>query len=372
MKIMLKIIISLITGLILLSVTTFSVYALDENIDEYAQEFDFQKIADSVSDETAEILGEIGIDEISFDELFSVDLKKVIEVLFDISVRSFKTPVSFLIRGVGVLLLTSLCASFLKNSQTVTLVGGAILAVGVAVPVANMVTTAFSVLESLNAFTVSFAGVFCALVSSSGNVALGTSYASLAVFSDSLFSTLLSGISQPAVNAMCSLSFISCFDIYQFSARVSAIAKKIYIWFLGFIATFFSGIVTLKGVMGAGIDSLTARGVRFVVGRTVPVIGGAVSDSYSALVSGLSLIKNTVGVFGIITVLLTVLPSLLEVVAWVLVLSIVITISEFLDEKQCMGMLNILKDALTLLGVTVVFSTVIFVVSVGVVIAEGK
>ena len=344
------------------------VSALEENIDSYKEEFDFQSIADAIDGETAEILSEIGIDEISFEKLFSVSITKVFNVLFNITKRSLTAPLKFLVSAIGVLILTALFSSFLNSSQTVSVIGNSILALSVAVPVVNAVTTAFSVLETLNVFTTAFAGVFAMLVSASGKVALGTSYASLAVLSDTLFSALLTGISQPAVNGMCSLGFLSCFDLYKFSEKISATVKKLYITFLGFIGTFFSGIVTLKGVMGAGVDSLTSRGIRFVVGRTVPVVGGAVSDTYSALVSSLSLIKSTVGIFGIVTVVLTVLPSLLELVGWVFALSVVISVSELLGSDGCVGMLNIFKDALTLLGATTVFSAVIFIVSVGVVI----
>lgn len=343
-------------------------YAVEENIDEYAEEYDFESVVGSVSDETAELLAEIGMDDISFEKIFNVEVSKVFDVLFDMSKKALSEPLEFLVSGVGIIILTSLIASLVKSAETVWVIGASVLALTAAVPIAEMITTAFSVLETLFTFTTSFTGVFAALVSSSGNIALGTSYASLAVVSDTVFSALLFGVGQPAVNAMCALGFLSCFDIYSFSAKLSATVKKIYISFLGFVATLFSGIVTLKGVMGAGADSITSRGVRFVVGRSLPVVGGAVSETYSALVSSLSLIKNTVGVFGIATVVLTVLPSLMQILGWVAVLSLTVTVSEFLDSKISVEMLNILKDTLTLLGVTIVFSGVIFVVSVGVVI----
>ncbi len=361
---------SVFVFVLIFSFFSFSVTAdaLEENIDSYKEEFNFQSIADAVDSQTAEILSEMGIDEISFEKIFSVSFSKVFTVLFDITKRSLKEPMKFLVSAIGVLILSALFSSFFSSAQTVSVIGNSVLVLSMAVPLVNAVTTAFSVLETLNVFTTTFAGVFAMIVSASGKVALGTSYASLAVVSDTLFSALLTGVSQPAVNAMCSLGFLSCFDIYKFSEKISSMVKKIYIFFLGFIGTFFSGIVTLKGVMGAGVDSLTSRGIRFVVGRTVPVVGGAVSDTYSALVSSLSLIKSTVGIFGIVTVVLTVLPSLLELTGWVLALSIVISVSELLGSNDCTGIFNIFKDALTLLGATTVFSSVIFIVSVGVVI----
>lgn len=368
MKRILKKCILITVCLMSLFVLSVSANAIEENIDSYKEEFDFQSIADAIDTQTAEILSEIGIDEISFEKIFSVSFSKIFKVLFDVTKRSLTQPLKFLVSATGVLILTALFSSFLKHSQTVSVIGNSIIALSLAVPVVNAVTTAFSVLESLNVFTTAFAGVFSMLVSSSGKLALGTSYASFAVLSDTLFSALLTGVSQPAVNAMCSLGFLSCFDIYKFSEKMSSIVKKLYITFLGFVGTFFSGIVTLKGVMGAGVDSLTSRGIRFVVGRSVPIVGGAVSDTYSALVSSLSLIKSTIGIFGIVTVVLTVLPSLLELIGWVFVLNIVISVSELLGESTSVGMFSIFKDALTLLGATTVFSAVIFIVSVGVVI----
>ncbi len=358
-------VIAIVSSFLLLSVNA---NAFEENIDSYKDEFDFESIADAIDGQTAGILTEIGIDEISFEKIFSVSFSKVFKVLFDITQRSLKAPFKFFVSATGVLILISLFSSFVKSSQTISVIGNSILALCLAVPVANAVTTSFSVLESLNAFTSAFAGVFCMLVSASGNLALGTSYASVAVLTDALFSTLLTGVSQPAVNAMCTLGFFSCFDVYKFSEKLSVTVKKLYIFFLGFVGTFFSGIVTLKGVMGAGADSLTSRGIRFVVGRTVPVVGGAVSDTYSALVSSLSLIKSTVGVFGIVTVVLTVLPSLLELMGWIFALNLVVSVSQLLGSENCVGMFNIFKDVLTLLCATTVFSAVIFVVSVGVVI----
>ena len=105
------------------------------------------------------------------------------------------------------------------------------------------------------------------------------------------------------------------------------------------------------------------------MGRSLPVVGGTVSETYSALVSSLTLIKNTVGIFGIITVTVTVLPTLIDLLMWILALEISISVSESFGTSKAMGMLNVLKDTLVLLVATIVIVATIFIVSVGVVIA---
>ncbi len=344
-------------------------FAVEPNIDEYIEEFDMGSVLSSLDDEALAILNEIGINEISYEEIFNVQPQKVFDALFNIVSDAIKAPLQFVVVTFGILIISTLLSSFLKSSETISLVGGSAIALGAAVPIANVVTTAFSVLEVLGFFTTAFTGVFCAVVSASGNISGSVTYSAMTVFSDALFSGILTELSFPIVNAMCALSFLSCFDVFEFSSKLSRTVKKVYVFFLSFIGTVFSGLITVKGVLSNGVDSLTSKSIRFVVGRSLPVVGGTVSETYSALVSSLGLIKNTVGVFGIITVTVTVLPILLELIMWILALDITISASDAFGTSKALGMFGVLKDTLVLLVATVVIVATIFIVSVGVVIA---
>lgn len=346
-----------------------SSYALEPNIDRYSEEFDLGSVVSAVDGDTLRILEEIGITEISYESIFSVEPAKVFNALFNMVSTALKEPLRFALITVGVMMITALLDSMVESSESVSLVGGSVIALSAAVPVAEIVTTSFSVLETLGVFTTAFSGVFCAVVSSAGNITAGFTHSALTVFSNALFSGLLSEFCQPVVSAMCSLGFLSCFDMFDFSTRFSGIVKKIYVFFMSFIGTVFSGIITVKGVLSDGADSLTAKSIRFVVGRSLPVVGGTVSETYSALVSSLTLIKNTVGIFGIITVIVTVFPTLIDLLMWILTLEISISVSESFGTCKASGMLNVLKDTLVLLVATVVIVATIFIVSVGVVIA---
>ncbi len=369
MKRLLKIISAILLTGILIVFCPVSVQALEPNIDQYNQEFDLDSVISATDENTLEILKELGIDELSYESLFSVSPVKVFTALFNILSRAIKAPLKFLFVTVGVLIIMSFLSSFFESSETVSLVGCSVIALNGAVPVAGMVTSAFSVLQTLSVFTTTFAGVFCAIVSSSGNISAGLTYSAMTVFSDTLFSGLLSEFCQPVVNIMCCLSFLSCFDFYGFSAGFCATFKKIYVFFMSFVGTVFSGIITIKGVLSEGADTVTARSIRFVVGRSLPVVGGTVSETYSALISSLSIIKNTVGIFGIITVIVTVLPTLAELLSWILAIDIAIILCNSFGVGKGNPMLSVLKDTLVLLVATIVIVSAIFIVSVGVVIA---
>ena len=368
MKGLFKIISVLLLSVVLFSFFAVSVHALESNIDQYNQEFDLSSVVTAADDDTLAILRELGIDELSYESLFNVSPVKVFEALFNILARSVKAPLKFLFMSMGVLILTSFLSSFFDNSETVSLVGCSVIALNGAVPVAGMVSSAFSVLSTLSVFTTTFAGAFCAIASSAGNISGGLMYSAMTVFSDTLFSGLLSELCRPVVSLMCCLSFLSCFDFYGFCAGLCSAFKKVYVFFMSFIGTVFSGIITIKGVLSDGADTVTARSIRFVVGRSLPVVGGTVSETYSALISSLSIIKNTVGIFGIITVIVTVLPTLAELLSWILAIDIALVLCSSFGAHKVKPMLSVLKDTLILLVATIVIVTAIFIVSVGVVI----
>lgn len=343
--------------------------AIESNVDTYSEEFDYGAILDGVDDETLEILNEIGINEISFNEIFSVEAGKIFDALFNIVSDSVKEPLRFFVIAVGIMLISSLISSFNQSEETVSVIGCSALSVCIAVPFAELLTTSFSVLRAIGVFITCFSGVFCAIVSSAGQIYASVSYSAFSVFSNNIFSVILSEIGQPMISAICSLGFLSCFDMFSFVSRFTDIIRKVYVYVLSFIGTVFSGIVTLKGVLSEGADSLTSRSIRFVVGRSLPVVGGSVSETYSTLISSLNLIKNTVGVFGIITVTVIVMPVVINLLAWLLVFEAIISVAEAFGEKIASGMLVVFKNAVILLLATIAIVTSIMIVSIGVVIA---
>lgn len=366
MKRIIKMILMSTAFAFLLSCTAF---ALESNIDEYNDEYEVSKIYDYIDAETAHLLEEFGITQINVESLFSVEPSKIFNALFNISALAIKKPVKFLTVALGVILLSSAAASVINNDEIVGLVGSSALALGSATATAELISAAVSVLQSLLFFTTGFAGVFSVIVSSVGNVSVGASYGAFTVFINTILSGLLVDLAQPIVNALCSLGFLSCFDVYCYTARFSQLVKKVYVFVLSLASTIFSGVVTLKGILGGSIDSLASRGAQFVIGQSLPIVGGAVSETYATLVTSLCLIKNTVGVFGIITVIVIVLPVLLELFCWSFAFELTLNVAQTTGVEKAVGLMSILKDALTLLISTIIILSAVFIVSVGVCIA---
>lgn len=349
----------------LLFIVSPTAFAGDGDIDSYKDEFSYDDMISTLGDDVIEVLNEIGITEISYESIFSVTPQKVFDVLYEIFRSSLKEPFKCFLTITGVMALMALITNISRSPETVTLIGASCVACFILVPLLSLITRSFSVLEALSVFTTSFSGVFCAVSSASGGVIEGASFLGLNVALNSLISLILSSISEPLCNVMCALSFLSCFNIKTFSERMSDLIKKAYVFLLGLLTTVFSGVSGIKAILGAGADTVATRGVKFLVGRSIPFVGGVVSESYQSVMASLALIKSTVGVFGILTVVIIVLPIIIELFIWCFMLSLISTMGDILGSFKIQNLVLIFKDVLILLIATIIFSGLLFIISCG-------
>lgn len=364
----LKMLVPIVLILVLfMPVTAFSI---EENIDSYSDEINLEEMLSAVDSKTAELLSELGIDDISFESVFSVTPKKVLTVLFGVFTGSLKEPFAVMLTVIGIIIISSLISGASRFSETVSLIASSSAALALFLPLSSLISDAFSVLMSLNAFTVAFSGVLCALLSASGNVTLGFSYGTFTAFLCPLITTLTESISAPVVSGVSALAFLSCFNMFTLTERCAAIIKKSYIFILGLLSTVFTGMLSVKSVLSASADSVAQKSVKFIVGRSIPIVGGAVSESYSSVMASLVLIKNTAGVFGIITAAIIVLPVTGEIISWLLSVSLALIASEAFGAEKISSLLTMVKDVLVLMLATVLFSAVVFIVGAGVVIMQ--
>ena len=66
--------------------------------------------------------------------------------------------------------------------------------------------------------------------------------------------------------------------------------------------TVFIAYLTISGVIGGSADALAVKTAKFAVSGSVPVVGGIISDAAESMLAGAMLIRNTVGVIGMLCI----------------------------------------------------------------------
>ena len=119
---------------------------------------------------------------------------------------------------------------------------------------------------------------------------------------------------------------------------------------MGLCLTVYVALLTLQSLTAGAADSVGTRTVKFVISSAVPVVGGALSEAYSSLSGCLSLVKNAVGIFGIVVMAAAFLPVLASVGLTMLALNLAGAVGEVLGEARTAGVVKSASAALAVLG----------------------
>ena len=151
--------------------------------------------------------------------------------------------------------------------------------------------------------------------------------------------------------------------------KLADMIKKLTIGVLSFVAAAFSAVLGLKSLLAGSADTLASKGIKLALSSAVPIVGGALSDAYSSIIGSVSLLKSTVGVFGVIAVVMIDLPVVLQLTARIILLKLLGVLSSSMGDDTTGKVLDTLSSALTVINAAVIFTAVLFIISTGIVIS---
>ncbi len=187
-----------------------------------------------------------------------------------------------------------------------------------AVTVLGTVTEFFESLRALTAASLPLMGAMYAL---GGNIGTALANRSGLILSMGVTSVLGGGTVVPLFSLCLALTLLGVFD-GGVAGRMQLLASKLkkgYTTVLSFCMVVLSALLGAQTVLRARADNLTFRAVRFVVSSGIPVVGGGVAEMLRTGAAGVSYLRTTVGLCGVLLLFRLLLPTLLVLLAarWV-------------------------------------------------------
>lgn len=66
--------------------------------------------------------------------------------------------------------------------------------------------------------------------------------------------------------------------------------------------TIFVGLLSLEGTLSSSVDGLTAKTAKAAVSNFIPVVGKVLGDSIDTVLGCASILKNAIGIIGVIVI----------------------------------------------------------------------
>ena len=120
---------------------------------------------------------------------------------------------------------------------------------------------------------------------------------------------------------------------YKFNKFTDFITSLIK-WILGITAIVFGIFLTVQGISSASFDGISMKIAKYTISNSVPIVGGFIKDGFDIVVAGSSLIKNAVGVGGLISLFFIIISPLISMIVFSLLFKFVSGIIEPFEAGQ--------------------------------------
>ncbi len=362
MKKILFVIVSIIL-LFTIQITSFSFEGEDE-------------IWNNLDDATKEYLGELGIDEVSFEDLFEITPSRVLKFLFDMALGKGISIIDKVILIFITLIVSSIATSFLKESKNIKRVVDYVCVLIIISFLMESISRIFidaaASIKNSTLFINAYLPIMTGMLIASKSPALAITYNSFSIFLSNVISVFADKIFIPLISSMFAFNIISSFAPENFQARIVKTIRKLIVIILTLFSTVYSGILTTQSILASSSDSIALKGIRFVSGTFIPVVGGNVGDAISSVLSSFLIMKNSLGVFIIVVILLVNVPVIIELLIWYFVLELCSVISSMLSLDNITEVIDSLASTISLLNIILFFITFVLIISTGIIIVMGK
>ena len=126
-------------------------------------------------------------------------------------------------------------------------------------------------------------------------------------------------------------------------------AANLIKWVTGVLITAlmisFVGYLTITGVVSGSADVVTTRVAKTTISMALPVVGGIVADAAETVLAGAMLVRNGIGVMGLLVILAVCLVPLLQLGAHYLMFKAAAGLSSAVTDKRTGGLINDLGTA---------------------------
>lgn len=115
----------------------------------------------------------------------------------------------------------------------------------------------------------------------------------------------------------------------------------------------FTGFLTLTGVISGSCDAVRLKAAKLALSGAVPVVGSILSDASETLLTSASVLRNSIGTYGLLAVLAICLYPFAKVLLQYVLFKGVTAVSGLLGQKQHVTLLDNLTSAMGLTAGTV-------------------
>lgn len=210
------------------------------------------------------------------------------------------------------------------------------------------------------------------LLAASGGVVSAALFHPLIIFLINVIGVIINNVIFPLIFFSCLLSIVSSVsDKYQVS-QLAKLLKTISLGLLGIVLTVFLGVVSVKGVSASIADGVTIKTAKYLTSNFVPVVGKMFSDATDTVIGASLVVKNSIGIAGVIILLVIVMFPALKILAIAFIYSLSASIMQPLGDNPIIETLTMIGKNLMLIFTALAAVSLMFYLAITIIISASN
>lgn len=185
------------------------------------------------------------------------------------------------------------------------------------------------------------------------------------------FTTVMSAAVLPSLYAATVFYMINSMTEKDYVSRLADFIKNAAIFICGLCVTVFSGLVAVQGFLAETADGLLAETTRYSASNFIPIVGGFAADSLDLALYCIRIVKNGIGLFGILALISALIIPIIKLMAVAVMYKLTAVITEPLGNKQVSECLNQMGNSVITMTVILFLTAFMFMMFITVIIGIG-
>ena len=184
--------------------------------------------------------------------------------------------------------------------------------------------------------------------------------------------TLCEGVLLPLVLTMGVLAVVGNLSEQKPLSRMLSFVRTLVKWITGGMSTLYIGYLGVMGIAAKGADGLSLRAARFAVDKLVPYVGSMVSGSVETLAGCAVLVKNALGLCGVLLMAGILLSPLLDILTLQMAFRLAAALMEPVADARLTRGISDLAGVLSCMISVLAVVGLMFALTVGMIAAAGN
>lgn len=346
-----KIILILIAIIYLIIPINYSYADEEETMKEQKEEFKIQEFINGSKEYSGEFFEDVDINELLNNAIEgevdnSTIFKRILNLLGGEVLTNVKAIVSILVIILIHSILKSISESLENNniSKIVYYVQYILIVTVIMTNFSDIVKLVQDTASNLVGFMNMLVPLLITLMMYTGNITTSSMIEPIILFMVNFVGNIIQNLIIPFVLVLTSLVIISKISDKVQIDKLSKFLKSGIVWFLGIVLTIFVGVVSLEGTLSSSVDGLTSKTTKAVVSSAIPVVGKILGDAVDTVLGCGIILKNAIGVVGVIIVLGICSLPIIKLSVMALSYKLLATVVEPISDEKIVALLEQIGD----------------------------